>query len=83
MTSQKSDFENTMKSESQALGDVRQAPAAAQLPPLTKEQSRLLKDYRHGRMDEKRFQECLANDPILSDYVRKVCRPTDPSVKTH
>jgi hypothetical protein len=46
-----------------------------QLPALTDEQRNLLDAYRLGQLDEERFQECLAADPTLSDYVRKVCRP--------
>jgi hypothetical protein len=72
--------EETPESTPQTL----QAPTATmQLPPLTNEQRRLLEAYRLGRLDEWRFQESLADDPILSDYVHKVCRPTDPSARTH
>jgi hypothetical protein len=72
MTSHIPESEKTSESDSQP----RQAPPATMyLPPLTNEQRRLLEAYRLGRLDEWRFQECLADDPILSDYVHKVCRP--------
>lgn len=84
MPSQRPEFENKVMSVPQAVGETRQAaPAAVHLPALTDEQRNLLEAYRLGQLDEKRFQECLADDPILSDYVRKVCRPTNPSGKNY
>jgi hypothetical protein len=84
MSSHKPEFEKTTKTIPQASGEVRHAASAAiHLPALTNEQRNLLDAYRLGQLDEKRFQECLAADPVLSDYVRKVCRPTTPSVHTH
>jgi hypothetical protein len=80
MTSHIPVSEKTPESASQ----TRQAPTATMhLPPLTNEQRRLLEAYRLGRLDEWRFQECLRDDPALSDYVRKLCRPSDPSARTH
>jgi|UPI0005605F57 hypothetical protein len=82
MPSQRPDFEKTMKSVPQASGEARHA-APMHLPALTNEQRNLLEAYRLGQLDEKRFQERLADDPILLEYVRKICRPTDPSARTH
>jgi hypothetical protein len=80
MTSRIRFSEKTSESAPQTL----QAPTATiHLPPLTKEQRGLLEAYRLGRLDEWRFQECLADDPILSDYVNKVCRPTEPPARNH
>ncbi len=84
MSSHKPESEKTTKSIPQASEGVRHAaPATVHLPALTNEQRILLEAYRLGQLDEKRFQECLAGDPILSEYVRKVCRPTAPSAHTH
>lgn len=80
MTSQRPDPDKIPESAPQTQ---QAAPAAIYLPALTEEQRVLLEAYRLGRLDEKRFQDYLADDPILSDYVHKVCRPTAPSTRTH
>ena len=80
MTSQRPESDKIPESAPQAR---QAAPAAMHLPALTNEQRVLLEAYRLGRLDEKSFQDYLADDPILLDYVRKICRPTDPAAKTH
>lgn len=61
-----------------SVPQARQA-APIGLPALTNEQRNLLEAYKRGQLDDEKFQKCLADDPVLSDYVRKVYRPTDPS----
>lgn len=57
--------------------------ATEHLPPLTNSQRSILDAYRFGQLDEDAFQEAIAGDPVLSDYVRRICRPTDPHSKVH
>lgn len=47
--------------------------SSRQLPPLSDEQRQLLNEYRCGHVAEETFQDRLAADPVLSEYVRTVC----------
>jgi len=50
-----------------------QLRGSRELPSLTEEQQQFLDDYRIGHLTEETFQARLADDPVLSDYVRMVC----------
>ncbi|CDM62002.1 hypothetical protein LPU83_pLPU83d_0631 (plasmid) [Rhizobium favelukesii] len=88
MSSPGSDSKKSIKGASEALGTAPPAashlpragaappptPAASHLPRLTLEQRCFLEAYRSGQVDEGQFQQRLAEDPVLSDYVRRICR---------
>ncbi|OWV92654.1 hypothetical protein ATY81_15890 [Rhizobium sp. R72] len=63
------------ETEKKAPGHTSRGPTAlAHLPSLTVQQQYVLDIYCRGQMEEWLFQQHLANDPILADYVRLVCR---------
>lgn len=51
------------------------------LDALNAEQQEIINAYRAGRMEEVEFQQHLAEDPVIADYVRRVAHPRDDNTR--